>query len=457
MKHLQKAAVKDLTSGSLVRNFVVFAAPLVLAGLLSQAFNLLDLVIAGRFLGEQGVAAVGATSSLITFYSSVFWGFGSGFAIFVAHLFGARQYPDIRRAIRTNLAVMLIGGIVLSCGLLLFREQLFDLLRVKPEIRQDAMRYFAIVLAGGILPAMNNTCIHILNAMGCSSFPFFVSLIVAVCNISGNILTVAMWGMGVAGLAIATLFSAAVGLLCYLCKIHSCLRSLGLANERFALDAHSLTMAFRYSLPNMAQQTVMYTAGLLISGIVNNISVSATAAYAVATQVYDVSANVYQNSSKTVSNYVAQCNGAGKVRQIPKGLLWGLVQGLAFVALPLSISCIFGEVVCGLFFQQKGSAEAVALAMLFTSRYLPFLELNLLNNLFHAFFRGMGSRVWLLLATTLGAVVRVLSSFLLAKVNGMEGVYLGWVISWAVEAMFSVCVYFLFYHKKLRTGQEMYL
>lgn len=450
MKRPHKAVTRDLTEGNIIRNFVTFATPLVLAGLLSQAFNLVDLVIAGQFLGETGVAAVGATSSLLTFYSAIFWGFGCGFAIFVANLFGGRKYTDIRRAIRSNVTVMVLSGILLSGLLILLRDPLFALLRVKDEIRQDAMIYYLIIMAGGIMPAMNSTCIHILNAMGCSSFPFWVSLVVAGCNVTGNILTVALLGMGVAGLAVSTLVSAVAGLICYAVKIHSCLRSLGLEKEPFRLDGHALTMAFRYSLPNMVQQTVMYTAGLWVSAIVNGISVAATAAYAVAAQVYEVNANVYQNSAKTVSNYVAQCAGAGKERQIPKGLLVGLVQGMAFLALPLVFSCVCGQQVCALFFRQGGSEEAVALAVLFTSHYLPFLLLNLLNNLFHAFFRGMGSRVWLLAATTIGAAVRIGASIPLSMVMGMEGVYLAWVISWAVEAVFSVLVYFCAYRPKLR-------
>lgn len=455
MKHLQRNTTKDLTEGSLARNLILFAIPLVLGGILSQAFHLLDLIIAGQFLGEKGLAAVGATSSLMTFYFSIFWGFGCGVGIYVANLFGGRKITDIRHAIRTNLCFLFFAGLLLSGILLLFREGLLDLLQVKSEIRQEAMLYFAIALAGGILPVMNTAGLYILNALGCSAFPFLASLLVAVCNVVGNILTVTVWNMGVAGLAVSTLFSSAIGLLFYLIRIHLCLRSLGLDREPFRLNPGSLTAAFRYSLTNMAQQMVMYTAGTLISGIVNGISVNATAAYAVVSQVYNVNANVYQNSAKAVSNYVAQCEGAGKRRQIPRGLRFGALQGALFLALPLLISCVWGGPVCGLFFREGASPEAFSLAVRFTAVYLPFLGLNMINNLFHAFFRGIGSRFWLFVSTALGAIVRTAATFPLAAAMGMEGVYLGWVMSWAAEAVLSLCAYFFAYRKKLLSAPVM--
>ena len=186
----------------------------------------------------------------------------------------------------------------------------------------------------------------------------------------------------------------------------------------------------------------MYFASLAISPLVNGIGSVATAAYTVVLRIYNLNAEIYQNSTKTVSNYSAQCVGAKKYHLLNKGLIVGLIQGILFLSPVLIVSILFPENICSAFFPKGYSGEGLDFSILFVRFYLPFILFNVINNLFHSFFRSIKSMNILLSATIIGSVTRIIFSIILAKNYGINGIYLGWIISWIVEAIYNVIVFF---------------
>ena len=106
--------MKDLTPGNIYKVFILFAIPLVLSGLLSQAYGVINTMIAGKFLGEEGIAAIGSTTSFTELISSVFWGFSAGFSVFVARLFGAKDYADMKTCIYSNCIFMAVSILIIA-------------------------------------------------------------------------------------------------------------------------------------------------------------------------------------------------------------------------------------------------------------------------------------------------------------------------------------------------------
>lgn len=433
--------MRDLTRGNIYKSFIVFAVPLILSGLLIQGYNIIDSMIAGKFLGENGLAAVGATSQAITLASSVFWGFGAGVGVYIAKAFGAGEYEKIKADIYNimiiSVAVIAFCAIVLA----LFCDGLLELLKVEVQIRKDAKTYFLIYILGLAFIVSNNTFMNIMNALGASSFPFFMSLISAVLNILGNILSVTVFKMGVAGIALSSVFAATVVDISYIFKLKDCYRKLGVKKGKINLSFSAFSHILRYAIPTSLQQTAMYLAAFLMSPIVNGIGASATAGYTVSLRVYHINSCIYEQSSKTVSNYAAQCVGAKEYKKIRKGLFVGLMQAMVFV-LPMVLLCgFFATQIVSLFFPSGYKGEALNYAVLFARMYLPFILFNVINNLFHSFFRGIAAMRLLIIATVLGSVARIAASFVLAEMYGMSGIYMGWAISWIAEAVFLFFVY----------------
>ena len=440
--------LKKLTDGNIYKTFILFAIPLVLAGILSQGYNMIDTVIAGKVLGSDGLAATGASAAFLTFLTSVFWGYCNGFSIYVARLYGANEYKELKSAIVNNVVMVFIVGILIAVLVFIFRESIMDFLKVAADIRHQAMIYMLVYTAGLCFIASSANFVYIMNALGSAGYPFAVSVVSAFINVGGNIFTLVVLGWGVSGVAVSTVLSAVVANIMYIVRIRKCFRELGVDKHRVKFSKQTFKRSFVYSGNTMIQQMVMYLSTVMISPLVNGIGSSATAAYNVVTKIYDINAGIFQNSSKTLSNYIAQCIGAGRLNTIKKGLRVGLLQGTVLL-LPVLLLCIcFSDEVCRMFFPVGFNGEALDLSIIFVKLYLPFILLCMINNLFHSFFRGTASMSLLVIATTIGAGSRLLLSFILAPKMGMNGIYLAWVLSWAIELVYALTVYFMGLWKK---------
>ena len=208
--------MKDLTSGNIYKNFILFAIPMVLSGMLSQAYSTIDTVIAGKFIGDTALAAVGATSPLISFMSSIFWGFGVGFAVYVARLFGAGEYIKIKNVIYTCLIISGAVLLTVSALLIIFKGPVFSLFNISQN--SDTVTYFVCYMAGFVFIILSSYGVFLTNSLGIGSFPFIMSILSAILNISGNIFTVVFLGWGVFGLAISSVIAAMAVCICYVFK-----------------------------------------------------------------------------------------------------------------------------------------------------------------------------------------------------------------------------------------------
>lgn len=433
--------MKDLTKGNIYKTFILFAIPLVLSGLLSQCYNLIDTVIAGKFLGDNGLAAIGSTSAFISFSSSIFWGYAAGASIHLAALFGAKKYKDIKISVYHNLGTLTVASIVFGMIVVLCDDIVLKFLKVDASIYTDAKIYLNIYIIGFFLLLLSNNFVHIMNAFGLSSYPFYMSLVSAVLNITGNVLSVTILKLGVAGIALSTLFAGLVVDICYLWKLKNCFKEMGVSDQKVSFNFQVIQKMSIIALPCSAQQLIMYVAGLIIAPMINGISSSASAAYTVVGQIYNFSASIYQNSSKTLSNYAAQCIGAEKSHQLNKGVRVGMLQGILFTSVPVLICMIFAKPVCAVFFPAGYNGEGLTYAIRFAQVFSPFIMFNMINNLFHSFYRGTSSLKLLVSLTASGAISRVLFSMLLIPRFGMDGMYIAWILCWVTECILALSSY----------------
>lgn len=431
----------DLTTGNIYKKFILFGLPMVLSGLLSQAYGIVDTVIAGQFLGEAGLAAVGATAQVISLISAFFYGFYSGFSIYIARLFGSKDYEKLKSDTCNVFLALALFAAGFCAVVILFSGEILDMIRVDPAVRKEAQTYFCIYTMGLFIIVFDNGFSKYLNALGISSFPFYMSVIAGVLNIAGNILSVTVLGLGVAGIALSSVFAALVVDILYLFKINRCFKEMGLQKQKLRFSIQPFRTVVKFSLPNSLQQISMYIAAAVMAPIVNGIGSDATAGYTVVMRIYNINASVYQCSSITLSSYAAQCVGSEKYGRIKKGLFVGMLQGVLFT-LPFILACsVWAQPINAVFFPAGFTGNALAYAVRFSRLYLPFILFNFINNLFHSFFRGIGAMRLLLVSTVLGSVARIVAGVLLGNMYGMEGIYLGWVLSWVAEALFMLLVY----------------
>ncbi len=434
--------MKDLTKGNIYKTFLFFAIPLILSGFLSQAYSIIDTMIAGRVLSSDGLAAIGATSAFIQFFSAIFWGYGTGFSIYIARLFGAKDYERLKTAVYVNyslvFAVILILGIIMA----VFRNPVLSFLDVDPAVKDKAAVYFSIYMLGSAFILMTYNGVYIMNAFGSSSYPLFMSVLSTVLHIAGNLFAVKVLNLGIGGIAVSTVLSAVIVDICYFVKLKKCFKAMGVGKYKVKFNIKPVLYSLRYSVPTTLQQMLMYLSSVIVSPMVNGIGSAASAAYVICMKVYDINATIYQNSSKTLSNYTAQSIGAGRYENIRRGLRVGFLQAVVFCVPALILSVLFAREFCSVFLPGGYEGEGLEMAVVFVRYFMPFILFNLVNNLFHSFYRGVASMALLVTATLIGSASRIAATYFAVKSYGMNGVYLGWVISWIAECVFSVGVYF---------------
>ncbi len=434
--------MKDLTKGNIYKTFFLFGLPLVLAGVLTQAYSIINSVKAGKFLGETGLAVTGATAPLDNFVNSVFWGFGVGFAVYLTRLFSSKEYGKLKQSFFTCYIIIAVLLIIVEALLVIFYNPLEKVLKIDETIQKDTFIYFFILRFAQIFVVLNTLAVSTLNGMGITGYTFLMSLTSSVINIVGNILSIVALDMGVAGIALASILATSAVHVGYMIKIARCFKELNV-EKKILPNVALMKPGLSYGLPNMVQQASMWAVGLLMSPLINGMGVEATASYAVVMQIYNFIAAIFQNSSKTVSNYVAQCVGAKQTHKIKRSVGVGLLQNLAF-ALPFILICaIFYKPVCGLFFKANASDLSKTYAYDFARIYLPFIVFSIVCNLFHGFYRGAKAMRHLFFVSVFGALVRYVASVILINKMGMDGFYLGWVISWIVEAIVNIGLFSL--------------
>ncbi len=434
--------MKNLTQGNIYKNFIIFALPLVFSAFLSQGYNLIDNIIAGKYLGDIGLAATGATSPFISFCSSLFWGFSVGSSIYIAMLFGAEDYQDIKSGLFYSTAILISISLLFCLVVLIWGDNILHLLKVDPSIHHVAKTYLYIYMTGFFIILLNNHFVQSLYSLGISTYPFIISIVSALLNILGNIFAIKVLHLGVAGIALATVFSAFIVDILYLCKFKKCFNELNISKTKLRWNTGAIKKISLFAFPCTVQQSIMYTASLLISPIINGIGSAASASYTVILRIYEINACVYQNASKTVSTYTAQSIGAGKMNNLKKGVAVGFLQGVLFLSLPLLICVFLAKPVCSMFFPKGYSGEALDTSLIFAKFFLPFIIFNVINNLFHSFYRGTGSSKFLVALTALGSVSRTVLTFIFANISGMNGVFIAWVISWIMESIVALTIYF---------------
>ena len=431
--------IKKLYEGNIRRNFFAFALPLILTAFLSQAHTIIDTIMAGMLIGDSAISATGSTAPFVTLISSMCWGYGTGFSIYATILFGKGDYRKMFNVVKLNFILSSAVVLVFSALCIVFHEVIFDFLNIEEAMRKDAFAYFSIYMSGLIFLHLNWCSVYITHSTGLTTLPFIASIITNVINISGNYIFIKYCGLGVGGAALATSLSAFVVAIFYISILLRVFKKLGCSLGRFYFSGDELRTSVRYAIPTMLQQSVMYLCTALVSPLTNLCGANAIAGYTVGMRLYDVNANVYQNSTKTVTNYIAQCIGAKKHKMIKKGIRTGLMMTFIFLFPFLVVTVFAAKPISKAFLD---SPEAIRYAVIFMRYCMPFVIFNVINNLMHGVFRSAGSGRILVTATIVYSIARFGFSYLLFGRFEMLGIFASVVLAWVTEAIFALIVYF---------------
>ena len=310
------AAVLDMTTGSVLPLVLLFSVPLLVGNIFQQVYSMVDTMVVGYGLGDQAIAAIGATTALYSLIVNFAWALNNGYAIVVTQRFGAHNIRGMRQAIAGM--IMLNGGmtLLLTVLALTFLRPLLLFMNTPASIFEDAYRYIAIIYAGMISTIAYNMFAGILRAMGNSRSPLYFLIMASVINIGLDLLFVLKMNMGVSGAALATVIAQTISAI--LCGVYT-LRSYGdymPLREHFAVPRDTLLNLLSTGIAMALMVTVVDAGSLIYQRANNAFGEIIITAHMAARRIISICLQPMNSTAAALATFVGQNYGAGKTDRI---------------------------------------------------------------------------------------------------------------------------------------------
>ncbi|MCD8221039.1 MAG: MATE family efflux transporter [Clostridiales bacterium] len=432
---------KDLTLGKAETVLWQFCLPLFGSVIFQQLYNLADSLVAGKFIGEKALAAVGNSYEITLIFIAVAFGCNMGCSVITSQLFGAKDYARMKTAITTSmitsaavcLAFMGVG--ILGCGWLL------DMIHTPEEILADSALYLDIYVWGLPFMFFYNIATGIYSAMGDSKTPFIFLAFSSTANILVDILFVTAFDMGIAGVAWAT----------FLCQGVSCVLAMGVVFGRLRkmesskrVPWFSWTLFRRFvsiALPSALQQSFISVGNIIIQSVINSFGASVIAGYSAAVKLNNLVITSFTTLGNGISNYSAQNLGAGKMSRIKEGFRAG-VKMVWLLSVPMCLLYFFGGRYLLYLFLDSPEGLAVDTGIIFLRILAPFYFVVSAKLVSDGILRGTGRMRAFMAGTFTDLILRVALAVILAKTSlGVTGIWCAWPIGWTVAMVISVWNY----------------
>lgn len=431
---------KDLTVGNPQTVLWKFCLPMFGSIIFQQLYNIADSLVAGKFIGENALAAVGNSYNVTLVFIAFAFGCNIGCSVIVSQLFGAKEYAKMKTSVYTALiasavlcaVLMLIG--FLCCDLLLVQ------MKTQPEILADSALYMDIYILGLPFLFFYNIATGIFSALGDSKTPFYFLAFSSTSNIAVDILFVKCFHLGIAGVAWAT----------FLCQGISCVLSILLILKRLYLiktDKKSGLFSFALlkklaviAIPSILQQSFISVGNIFIQSVINSFGISVTAGYSAAVKLNNLVITSFTTLGNGVSNFTAQNIGAG----IPERVKSGRRAGLKLVwclSVPIVLLYVFLGKELLLLFMDSTSAEALLTGRQFLWILSPFYFVVSAKLVTDGVLRGAGAMKPFMIATFTDLILRVVLAYIFSAMFGVIGIWCAWPIGWIIATAMSVYFY----------------
>ena len=438
---MRKSYEIDMCSGPLLSRILLFAIPLICSGVLQLVFNATDIIVVGRFVSSNAMAAVGSTSSLINLLVNFFIGISVGANVLVARFRGANDFDDAQETMQTALITAVAGGFVLiALGILLARPMLVWM-ATPDEVIGQAVLYMRVYFIGMPATMLYNFGAAILRAVGDTRRPLYFLTLAGLVNVAGDLLFVLVLDMGVAGVAVATvisqIISATLIVLCLMRQDGMC--NVNLRRMRFHRDKFLRIM--QVGLPAGLQSVIFNISNVLIQSSINSFGATVVAGNTAASNiegfVYTSMNALYQTSL----SFTSQNLGARQFGRIDKILVRCLALVFVIGLVLGNGAHLLGQTLLGIY---TGEPEVIAYGMMRLGVVSVTYCLCGMMDVVAGSVRGLGYSILPMLVSLVGACVfRIIWIFTVFQwQHTLFSLYISYPISWALTICAHLVCYF---------------
>lgn len=415
---------------------LIFSIPMMLGNLFQQLYTMTDSVIVGRFVGENALAAVGASYSLTSVFISVAIGGGVGSSVLVSRAFGARRYDELKTTVNTSLVSFLVLSLLLSFFGYIFSTPIMNALNTPDNIHEEAVMYLRIYFLGLPFLFMYNILSSVFNALGRSKIPLYFLIFSSLLNVALDLFMVAVLKMGIAGAAWATLIAQGVS---------ACLSFAVLIRNLAEFDGRARTVFDKrifknmtgLAIPSILQQSTVSIGMMLVQSVVNSFGSQVLAGYSAGMRIENIATVPMVSIGNTMSSYTAQNLGAQKSGRVKEGYHVSYIMVIFFAIITCLILELFPVPLINMFIGAEGTAKAYQTGvdyLRFMGWFFAIIGFKMATD---GVLRGGGDVKVFTSANLVNLSTRVIFSFALAPVVGVAAVWyivpVGWFLNWMIS------------------------
>lgn len=431
---------QDLTVGEPRKVLWKFCLPLFGSIIFQQLYNIADSLVAGKFIGENALAAVGNSYEITLIFIAFAFGCNIGSSVIISQLFGAKDYPSMKTAVYTTLISCAVLCGVLMLGGFLFCDSLLELIRTPKEVMADSQLYLDIYILGLPFLFFYNVATGIFSALGDSKTPFWFLAVSSTSNILVDILFVTAFSMGVAGVAWATFLCQGISAVLAVLVIFKRLRSIHTEQRPALFSWPMLGKIARIAIPSILQQSFISVGNIVIQSVINSFGASVMAGYSAAIKLNNLVITSFTTLANGISNFTAQNIGAGKLPRVRHGFRAGL-QLVWVLCVPLVVIYFFAGRYLLYLFLDNPTGEAIYTGIQCLQIISPFYFVVSTKLVTDGTLRGSGRMSAFMAATFTDLILRVILAIVLSRPFGSTGIWMAWPIGWSIATVLSLFFY----------------
>ena len=434
--------VKDLTVGRPESVLWRFCLPLFGSVVFQQLYNIADSLVAGKFVGENALAAVGNSYEITLIFIAFAFGCNIGCSVIASQLFGAKKYEDMKTAIYTALISSGVLCAVLMLGGLLLGGTMLQMINTPDDILADSKLYLDIYIWGLPFMFFYNIANGIFSALGDSKTPFVFLAISSTSNIAVDILFVTALKMGIAGVAWATFLCQGISCVLAMIVVFRRLSEIKTEGRIRIFSGKQFKKLVVIAVPSILQQSFVSLGNIIIQSVINSFGAGVIAGYSAAIKLNNLVITSFTTLANGISNYTAQNLGAKKPKRIREGMRAG-IKMVWSLSVPLVILYLFAGKFLLLLFMNQDSTLALATGKQFLRIVSPFYFVVSVKLVADGILRGAGRMSQFMVATFADLILRVVLSIVFSKVLGLGavGIWLSWPVGWTAGMLLSVLFY----------------
>lgn len=441
---MSKTYAIDMCEGSILPKMLRFALPLMCSSILQLLFNAADVVIVGRFCGENSMAAVGSTTPIINLMTNLFMGLSIGANVLVAKYYGAKEEKKVHEAVHTAVALSILSGLVLTVIGILFTKQILIWMNTPEDVFPLASKYLKIYFLGIVSVMLYNFCNSILRAVGDTKRPLYYLMLAGIINVVLNLFFVLVCNLDVAGVALATIISQCVSaflIIRCLCREQAMYR-LFLGKIKFY--GHALKRILNIGIPSGIYGTVFSLSNVVIQSSVNSFGATVMAGNAAAMNIEGFVYMAMNAFHQTAISFVSQNYGAGKIKRIWKISLLSQICVIVTGIVLGQLTVLLGSQLLGIYSSEKLVIEAGLIRL----KYIcgPYFLCGMMDVMV-GILRGLGRSVIPTIVSMIGAcglrLVWIFTIFAEEKYHTTRMLYLSYPLSWGITTLVHIICFLI--------------